>query len=477
MASDAHAWIAAAAAWGTAAAKALAQRRDADGPMLDRALELVRKFVAKRRLILFGGLAIDYALRLRGAAIYPDDERPDYDMLSPDSARDAYDLADELQRAGFANVGAIRALHPQTIRVRVDFRPVADLGYSPPDVYARLPTIEYRGLRAVHPDFQRIDMHRALCYPFNNAPAEDVFHRWRKDIKRFNMFEEHYPIAPADAVAGFSTASATFRWADDAVALAGFAAYGVLREQLANLLADLQADLPPALDVEFRDVGGAREVSAQFPDTVAFDVTVVGPDPESVLATGDGGPPFAWYTTYADVFPPYAKSSAQRAVAISSYGRLLAAKQVTHRGVTVWVASAQFICLNFLVWAHQSDGAARDTYRAYYAHTLALVRAAETAYDDFGASPFAPTVDTVGTTNIGPSYMLQVAAAAARLREEPPAVLGLRRHDGARAPFDGAALLAGLPANYYPAKARAHPHFDPTACLLFHLSGEKVTPR
>ena len=79
-----------------------AQRRDADNPMVDRALELVRAFIVERGLILFGGLAIDYALRLRGAQLYPDDERPDFDVLSPRSVDDAYDLVDRLAAAGFA---------------------------------------------------------------------------------------------------------------------------------------------------------------------------------------------------------------------------------------------------------------------------------------------------------------------------------------------------------------------------------------
>src|SRR5271170_7968864 len=44
----------------------VAQRRDVDGPMVDRALAVVRRFILERGLILFGGLAIDYALRLKG---------------------------------------------------------------------------------------------------------------------------------------------------------------------------------------------------------------------------------------------------------------------------------------------------------------------------------------------------------------------------------------------------------------------------
>ena len=57
------------AEWAAAIAdesRVLAERRDADGAMQDRALALVRAFIVERGLILYGGLAIDYALRLRG---------------------------------------------------------------------------------------------------------------------------------------------------------------------------------------------------------------------------------------------------------------------------------------------------------------------------------------------------------------------------------------------------------------------------
>ena len=540
------------AAWGAAAApaaKALAQRRDADGPMIDRALELVRRFVAARGLVLFGGLAIDYALRLRGAAIYPDDERPDYDALSATAVGDAYDLADALHRAGFANVGAIRAKHAQTVRVRVDFRPVADIGYADAAVLAALPTIEFRGLRAVHPDFQRLDMHLALCYPFDGAPRENVFHRWRKDIKRFNMFEELYPLASAppasaapasaapalaaaeaysilDAVVGApgaiavrfgepigraaeaAGAAAADRLTLPGPALAGFAAYGALRAAAAAALsksslgpearaaaaAALAAcpELPVTLDDDYT-------VRAALPAGAPREIAVASLDPAASLDLSAGGAgggvpcaphtPLQWFDSYAEVYPPSARRAAAgageaginafaNAIAISTRWRLLAASELEIGGRFVTVASPQFVCLTLLCDALRAAGGdARAACRAYYNHTLALIRAAELIYPDFGASPFAPGVRTMGDPecNYSAAYVLQVATAAARLQEAPPAALKLGG-------FDIAALLEGLPQNYFPGRASAdananadanasHPEFVPGP--LFHLGGAR----
>ena len=172
----------------------VAQVCDADAPVADRALEIVRKFIIERSLILYGGQAIDFALRLKGSQIYPDHQTPDFDFFSPQSVDDAYDLVDILQAAGFTNVGAIPAIHVQTMRVKTDFIYVADISYTPRIVFDSLPTVSFAGMRILHPDYQRTDMHLAFCFPFNNPPREDVFHRFSKDLTRFRLFQKYYPI-------------------------------------------------------------------------------------------------------------------------------------------------------------------------------------------------------------------------------------------------------------------------------------------
>ena len=75
--------LAALGLWATSRVKdaeCTAQKLDADGVMVDRALDIVREFIVERGLILFGGTAIDYALRLKGSKIYPDEQRPDFDF-------------------------------------------------------------------------------------------------------------------------------------------------------------------------------------------------------------------------------------------------------------------------------------------------------------------------------------------------------------------------------------------------------------
>jgi hypothetical protein len=480
--------------------KVVAQRRDADGPMVDRALELVRKFIVERGLILFGGLAIDYALRLKGASIYPDAERPDFDFLSPRSVDDAYDLADLLQAAGFAEVGAIRGIHVQTMRVRTSFVFVADIGYAPRDVFDRIPTLDFRGMRIVHPDFQRMDMHLAFCFPFNGPPREDVFHRWKKDLARFNLFEAHYPLTAA-ATAGKAKPAPSAKKVrgqlavpivgharDLTVALHGFAAYAVLRASLDELVTALSGDAPalesiPRLDLAFPD-----EKTLEVETPTGDAAYVASPWPDAAVA---GLPDVQWSDPYMDLYPESARAGSL--AVLSTRGRLLAAAIVSV-SVSVatgpakqqaYVVTPQYLLLFFLFEAQRAEGAAREVNRAFYGHTLAILRAAESIYADrlageedaaaravimeeFARSPFAPTTRTLGTTNHDAAYVIKMATNAGKLRDTPPPALGLDPNI--------ASLLVGLPQNYYPTTAKQRPTFDYGASVLFRRSGLPRAP-
>src|SRR5205085_2130835 len=43
-----------------------------------KALECVRRFIILKKLIIVGGMAIDFNLRLKGSKLYADDTLPDY---------------------------------------------------------------------------------------------------------------------------------------------------------------------------------------------------------------------------------------------------------------------------------------------------------------------------------------------------------------------------------------------------------------
>lgn len=469
------------AAWAAAVApvaKVIGQQRMADRDYIQAALDIVEAFIRERRLVIYGGLAIDYALRERGSWLYPDSELPDYDFFSPDSVNDAYALGDRLVAAGFESVGVIRAIHVQTMRVRTRNHFVADVGHAPADVYAALPTIEHRGLRVVHPDFQRLDMHLAFCFPYNGAPREDVFHRWRKDLARLALFDEHWPVG-ADtgaAAAGDATPAAmpvlpvppVPPVLSPTTAITGRAAFAVLQAQLEMLRAAM-SKTPAAKAAVAKAPTAAKAPVAKAPVSKA---------PELTLASCDfGGAPCAdgeSYDPYMDYFPRSYVCGATRTLDVS--GRMLAVSQPEDKGPLV--ATVHHVALCYLLEWHlaaaRGDESAAAAARAQYAELLAMVREASAllggadAADLFMASAFAPAVRPMGDVNHDAAYVLKTAAAAARLREEPPAGLHMP-------PVAG--LLQGLPVNYYPAPGRVAPVYAYES-PLFRRSGaaETVAP-
>ncbi len=160
------------------------------------ALEEVKKFIIAKNLIIYGGMAIDLALKAKGhKGIYKDDAVPDYDFMSPLHYEHACELAIVLSKKGFKECQAINAIHVSTYRVRTNFTGVADITYVPEAVFKTIPTVMFQGMRVVHPNFQRLDFHRAMCTPLEKPPQEVFFQRGRKDQKRFRLIDEQYPIA------------------------------------------------------------------------------------------------------------------------------------------------------------------------------------------------------------------------------------------------------------------------------------------
>jgi hypothetical protein len=415
---------------------AVAQKLDADAALARRALDEVRRFIVERKLILYGGLAIDYALRLRGGGADPPHKIPDYDFFSPRSVEDAYALADRLAEAGFENVGAIPAIHVQTMRVSVDFIYVADISYAPPAVFERMPTIPFAGMRVLHPDYQRLDMHLAFCFPYAHPPREDIFHRYPKDLRRFRLFQGHFPIAaggalgrpllpgpappekgrageppaggpagdpPTGGAAGPPAAiEASF---DPARAvLHGFAAYALIVRALGELraaahgegvgpsiaaradalLAGAPAPPPLTLEARPRSGGDGRRLRLRLtPPAADARLVLASAWPEEVaadLAEGAGGG-VEWYAPYMDARPRMARVARAGAAPIdvfSTHGRLLATALVDGGGDAgpVPVVSPQYLLLHFLHEAFAAGpGPRQGLYSRFYAATLALLEA------------------------------------------------------------------------------------------------------
>lgn len=429
----------------------IAERRDGDRLFIDRALEVVRSFILERGLMLYGGMAIDCSLKAAGAAgIYPDDARPDYDVRSADSVRDAYDLVDILVAKGFERVGAIRAIHAQTMRVRVNFVAVADISFTPREVLDKIPTLEYDGLRVTHPHWQRLDQHLAFCFPFANPPMEDLHHRFPKDLKRFNLLAAAYPLPEATAPRSRRAAQRRpIRLHAESSAVHGFAAFELAQRALQSL----EKNAP------FGTAGVRRD--GEF---LEFD----GPPRTVVLATFS---PEAYPKKTAacapllDVRPPIQEIGGVGGC-VQLYcvaNRLLATCTLAEvDGLPLRIVSLQYLLLYFLLGWLLHDC---EVHLEHYHLTMDMISRAEVALADapdevVAASPFCLSVGAMGDRNLSEARLIMYAGTFAGVDSAPPAWLAPLLPD-----------LSLLPKNYHPPKKRPEPTYDSP---LFQQNGQRT---
>lgn len=472
----------------------VAQGLDADGEVIDQALEVVRQFITDRGLVLYGGLGLDYALRLRGGRIYPDEERPDYDALSPRNVDDAYDLADILQSKGFPDVQAIPALHVQTMRVRVGFAVVADLSFAPVRVLDTMPVIDFTPpsggpMRIVHPHWQVMDQHLAFCFPFRDAPREPVFHRFSKDLIRHNLLLEKYPLpklpkaSESDQQFLQPSFSISEEWAlhgDAARRLYLAAAAGetlnplfpkddlwlacsafpveVILTHFSEWGYDLVSEHYPFMDMLpsiFR--GKSQTAKAQRPEFITvfhFPARLLAAPP--VTRDGDGR--------------PLRVVSAQQLLLTDMLGHHLARKKTTsalshltdESSDEEWDRESQACLANYIRLKHAINEGGQKLEQLKPSDG-AHVKKWETLVN---VSPFSLTTEVLGKLNYGERQLLTIAMDARSTKQKPLA-------DGLWELMPSDETLRGLPRKYTPEINADHPKFS-YDISLFRWDGAKA---
>lgn len=152
-----------------------------------KANDIVYNFIKENGRILYGGMAIDAALKRKGDRIYCGDEFPDFDFYSPDYIRDSIILTNKLYKAGYKYVRRIPAKHTHTVRIQIDFNIyIADIGYLDQAHFDAIDTFTYEGVKYISPDFMKITFFKSLAMVKN-------LYRWKKDIQRINKIQDYYP--------------------------------------------------------------------------------------------------------------------------------------------------------------------------------------------------------------------------------------------------------------------------------------------
>jgi hypothetical protein len=165
-------------------------RRVVNSDEVQKIIEIVEEFIRHKKLICYGGTAINNILPEEERFYNKDIEIPDYDFFSQNALNDAKELTDIYYKKGFLDVEAKSAQHHGTYKVFVNYIPVADITFMPNEIYNILKkdTISIDGILYAPPNFLRMSMYLEL-----SRPAGDTS-RWEKILKRLMLLNKNYPI-------------------------------------------------------------------------------------------------------------------------------------------------------------------------------------------------------------------------------------------------------------------------------------------
>ncbi len=169
-------------------------RRVVNSDDVQKIIDIVEAFIKHKKLICYGGTAINNILPEEDRFYNKEIEIPDYDFFSQDALNDAKELADIYYKKGFIDVEAKSGQHHGTYKVFVNYMAVADITHLPKPIYHAIKddAMSVGGIMYAPPNFLRMSMYLEL-----SRPAGDTS-RWEKVMKRLALLNKQFPITDVD---------------------------------------------------------------------------------------------------------------------------------------------------------------------------------------------------------------------------------------------------------------------------------------
>jgi hypothetical protein len=166
------------------------KKTEVNDPKLKEILNILEKFIKKKELICYGGLAINNILPYQDQFYDFTKEIPDYDVFSKNALEDAKELADLFFKKGFEEVEAKSGVHSGTYKVFVNFIPIADITHVDKNMFKKFKhdSIKIDNIYYSSPNFLKMAAHLEL-----SRPEGDVS-RWNKVYKRLQLLNKNYPM-------------------------------------------------------------------------------------------------------------------------------------------------------------------------------------------------------------------------------------------------------------------------------------------
>jgi hypothetical protein len=161
----------------------------AHDPEILKAINIVEKFLRKKKRPCYGGQAINALLPKERKFYDKKFNIPDYDFFSPTPTEDIDELINELEDAGFDEIYKKMGVHDGTAKLYVNFVPIADISEVGPGMYElmvkRARTVD--GILYCDEDYLRMLMYLELSRPRGEVK------RWSKVYERLTLLNDAYP--------------------------------------------------------------------------------------------------------------------------------------------------------------------------------------------------------------------------------------------------------------------------------------------
>jgi len=154
------------------------------------AIDIVENFLKKKHRLCYGGQAINAYLPTKYKFYDPENSIPDYDFFTPAQYSDIETIVRALKRAGFVEISVREGMHEGTVKIYVDYVPVADITAIDATLYQTLSKRESRIDGISYLDANTL---RMLMYLELSRPRGEVT-RWSKVYERLLLFNEFVSI-------------------------------------------------------------------------------------------------------------------------------------------------------------------------------------------------------------------------------------------------------------------------------------------
>lgn len=154
-----------------------------------RAINIVEHFLKKSHRLCYGGQAINAHLPKQYKIYDPNKSIPDYDFFTSSTEKDLKTLIEMFKTAGFIEISAREGMHEGTIKIYVNYTPVADITEIDSKLYNILSKKEFRlnGISYLDANTLRMMMYLELSRPKGEVE------RWEKVYQRLLIFNQFVP--------------------------------------------------------------------------------------------------------------------------------------------------------------------------------------------------------------------------------------------------------------------------------------------